>query len=113
MVLHPKHQKKVLECYPTASESQSAMSLPISAKLSALIYYINAKPQKLIKVMPFLEKKTRKDFVRQSFVYNMVTIGIFDGIIKHCGEYFDGYASTYLEIMILFTETIDEETEFF
>ena len=56
------HQKKVNECYPAKSGEIG----PASGKISALTYYINARPEKLLKVSAYLEKKAKRDVIKES-----------------------------------------------
>lgn len=58
----PKHQRKVNECYPQGTGETGAAS----GKISALCYYINAKPAKLLKVSAYLERKVPRDLARES-----------------------------------------------
>lgn len=62
MVGTKKHERKVLECYPRGTGEEGVSG----GKLSALTYYINAKPAKLLKVSAFLERKVSKDLTRES-----------------------------------------------
>lgn len=60
MAFTPNHQQKVNDCYPK-KEGEGC----VTGKLSSLIYYINARPQKLIKVATYLSNKVVKDVSRQ------------------------------------------------
>jgi hypothetical protein len=60
MPFTPNHQQKVNECYPKRDGEGT-----VTGKLSSLIYYINARPQKLVKVATFLSVKVVKDVQRQ------------------------------------------------
>ncbi len=61
----PKHQRKVNECYPVNTGESGAAG----GKISALTYYINAKPAKLLKVSAYLERKVQRDLARESAQY--------------------------------------------
>jgi hypothetical protein len=61
MSFGPKHQRKVNECYPMRPGEEGA----VSGKISVLTYYINSRPEKLLKVSAYLEKKVRKDILRE------------------------------------------------
>lgn len=37
----------------------------VSGKISVLTYYINSRPEKLLKVSAYLEKKVKKDILRE------------------------------------------------
>jgi hypothetical protein len=58
----PKNQRKVNECYPRGTGETGAAA----GKISALTYYINANPVKLLKVSAYLERKVPKDLTRES-----------------------------------------------
>jgi hypothetical protein len=60
MAFTPNHQQKVNDCYPK-KEGEGC----VTGKLSSLIYYINARPQKLVKVATYLSNKVAKDVSRQ------------------------------------------------
>ncbi len=60
MAFTPNHQQKVNECYPK-KEGEGT----VTGKLSSLIYYINARPQKLVKVATYLSIKVESDVVKQ------------------------------------------------
>lgn len=62
MVGSSKHQRKVDECYPRGSGEVG----PVGGKISALTYYINAKPEKLLKVSAYLERKVPRDLIKES-----------------------------------------------
>ena len=93
-----KHQKKVNECYPQRVGEVGA----IPGKISALTYYINAKPAKLLKVSAFLERKVPRDLVRENMEYNNATLEIIEGIMSNCSEYFSTFAPTVLRLILLF-----------
>lgn len=61
MPFTPNHQQKVNDCYPK-KEGEGT----VSGKLSSLIYYINARPQKLVKVALYISTKVAKDIERQN-----------------------------------------------
>lgn len=91
----PKHQRKVNECYPTRPGEEGA----VSGKISVLTYYINAKPEKLVKVSACLEKKVLKDVQKERSGYNKVTLEIIEGIMSGCQEFFGSFAPTALTIL--------------
>ncbi len=94
-----KHEKKVNECYPPKGTGEAG---PAAGKVSALTYYINAKPAKLLKVSSYLEKKAPRDLLKQSVNYNAVTLEIVKGIMLSCSEYFSNFAPTVLRLLVLF-----------
>lgn len=72
MSFGPKHQRKVNECYPVRAGEEGA----VGGKIAALTFYINAKPEKLVKVSTFLEKKVKKDIQRERIGYSKGGSGV-------------------------------------
>lgn len=105
MSFGPKHQRKVNECYPVRAGEEGA----VSGKITVLTYYINAKPEKLLKVSAYLEKKVKKDVQRERTGYNKVTLDIVEGIMDGCGEYFGSFAMTALSIIDTLSQSTDVE----
>jgi hypothetical protein len=105
MSFGPKHQRKVNECYPVRAGEEGA----VSGKIAVLTYYINAKPEKLLKVSAYLEKKVKKDVQRERTGYNKVTLDIVEGIMEGCGEYFGSFALTALSIIDTLSQSTDAE----
>lgn len=105
MSFGPKHQRKVNECYPVRAGEEGA----VSGKITVLTYYINAKPEKLLKVSAYLEKKVKKDVQRERTGYNKVTLDIVEGIMEGCGEYFGSFALTALSIIDTLSQSTDAE----
>lgn len=68
MSFGPKHQRKVNECYPVRAGEEGA----VPGKISVLVYYINSRPEKLLKVSAYLERKVKKDVLRERTGYHSV-----------------------------------------
>lgn len=96
----PKHQRHVNECYPQSNGNTGA----ISGKISSLVYYINAKPSKLLKVSAYLERKTIRDIYRESAEYNIVTLEIIEGIMRGCVDYYYTFAPTVVKVLFLLSK---------
>jgi len=105
MSFGPKHQRKVNECYPMRAGEEGA----VPGKINVLTYYINARPEKLLKVSAYLEKKVRKDVQRERSGYNKVTLEIVEGIMSGCGEYFGSFALTALTLIEVLSLTSEVE----
>lgn len=73
MVGGSKHRAKVDECYPKWGRESTAAA----GKISTLTYYINAKPEKLLKVSTYLLKKVPRDLVKETAEYCMQLVAIF------------------------------------
>lgn len=68
MSFGPKHQRKVNECYPMKPGEEG----PVPGKINLLTFYINARPEKLLKVSAYLEKKVIKDVQRERTGYTII-----------------------------------------
>lgn len=81
----------------------------MSGKIAVLTYYINAKPEKLLKVAAYLEKKVKKDVQRERTGYNKVTLDIVEGIMNGCSDYFGSFMACSLSIIDSLSQSGDEE----
>lgn len=99
-----KHRRNVDDCYPRDQRGG-----PVAAKLSALTYYINARPEKLLKVSAYLERKAERDVVKASTAHNLVTLAIVEAIMGSCSEYFASFAPTALRLIAIFGGGSDME----
>lgn len=84
-IFRPKHQKIILQCYPSPS-LPLAETLPNAAEVSSLIYYASTRRTKLDKVGTFLTKKTVSDVAHQRLGHIIVTLHILDQLLLNCSE---------------------------
>lgn len=84
-VFRPKHQKLILQCYPS-TKLNTAETKPNQAELSYLVYYASSRRTKLEKVGEFLLKKTAADISRKRVGHLKVTLYILQELITKCSE---------------------------
>ncbi|ODQ48893.1 hypothetical protein PICMEDRAFT_14416 [Pichia membranifaciens NRRL Y-2026] len=84
-VFRPKHQKLILQCYPSPKLS-TAETKPNQAELSYLVFYASSRRTKLEKVGEFLLKKTSADISHKRVGHLKVTLYILQELITKCSE---------------------------
>lgn len=84
-VFRPKHQKLILQCYPSPKLS-TAETKPNQAELSYLVFYASSRRTKLEKVGEFLLKKTLADISHKRVGHLKVTLYILQELITKCSE---------------------------
>ena len=84
-MFRPKHQKLILQCYPSTKLS-TAETKPNQAELSYLVFYASSRRTKLEKVGEFLLKKTTADISHQRVGHLKVTLYILQELIVKCSE---------------------------
>lgn len=84
-MFRPKHQKLILQCYPSPKLS-IAETKPNQAELSYLIFYASSRRTKLEKVGDFLLKKTKSDISHKRVGHLKVTLYILHELIVKCSE---------------------------
>lgn len=95
-LLHSKHQKLILQCYPPGRDVDKK---PNSSELSYLLYYASTRRVKLEKVGKFLEKKTTTDLRSISRYGNIqVTLLIIQNLIEKCSENLNVFAEYVVRI---------------
>ncbi|TID29685.1 hypothetical protein CANINC_001805 [Pichia inconspicua] len=102
-VFRPKHQKLILQCYPSPKLS-IAETKPNQAELSYLIFYASSRRTKLEKVGNFLLKKTRSDISHKRVGHLKVTLYILHELIVKCSEDL-GFITPY--VITIITDIID------
>lgn len=104
-LLHSKHQKLILQCYPPGKAPDKK---PNPLELSYLLYYASTRRVKLEKVIEFLKAKTKMD-VRGRKPGNLaVTLSIILALIDKCYENLNVFAPQVCNIlnMILAVEEL-------
>jgi hypothetical protein len=84
-IFRPKHQKLILQCYPSPKLS-IAETKPNQAELSYLVFYASSRRTKLEKVGEFLLKKTSADISHKRVGHLKVTLYILQELIVKCSE---------------------------
>lgn len=91
-----KHQKLILQCYPPGKVADKK---PNPSELSYLLYYALTRRIKLVKVVDFLEAKTKRD-VKGSKLGNLqVTLGIILALIDKCADNLNAFAGQVVSIL--------------
>lgn len=95
-VLHSKHQKLILQCYPPG---KAVDKKPNPLELSYLLYYASTRRVKLEKVIDFLDRKTKSD-ARGSKSGNLhVTLAIVAALIDKCADNLNAFALQVCSIL--------------
>ncbi|ODV83030.1 hypothetical protein CANARDRAFT_10006 [[Candida] arabinofermentans NRRL YB-2248] len=84
-LIKPKHQKLILQCYPSSKLSINEIK-PNNAELSYLIFYAKTRRTKLEKVMNFLNKKTISDISNNRYGHLKITMYILIELIENCSD---------------------------
>lgn len=95
-VLHSKHQKLVLQCYPPGKNVDKK---PNSLELSYLLYYVSTRRVKLQKVIEFLKNKTRADVRSRRSGNLFVTLSIVAALIEKCDDNLNAFAPQVCSIL--------------
>lgn len=96
-VLHSKHQKLILQCYPPG---KGVDKRPNPLELSYLLYYASTRRVKLEKVIDFLRHKTKTD-ARGSKSGNLqVTLAIVLALIDKCPDNLNAFALQVCSILL-------------
>lgn len=95
-VLHSKHQKLILQCYPPG---KSADKKPNPLELSYLLYYASTRRVKLEKVIDFLDRKTRSDAHGNKSGNLQVTLSIISALIEKCSDNLNVFAFQVCSIL--------------
>lgn len=104
MLFTPKHQKLILQCYPSG---RGADKKPNSSELSYLLYYASTRRMKLEKVGRFLQKKNTTDVARSRPGNVQVTLEIVDALMKKCPDDVNVFAGNINAILLSVLTTDD------
>ncbi|KAG7935556.1 uncharacterized protein OGAPODRAFT_75690 [Ogataea polymorpha] len=94
----PKHQKLILQCYPSKKLPLNETK-PNNAELSYLLYYASTRRTKLEKVAIFLNKKTKLDVSHNRIGHIKVTLFILQELITKCSDDLGIMASHIIDIL--------------
>ncbi|CUM65255.1 uncharacterized protein PRCAT00002888001 [Priceomyces carsonii] len=103
-ILHSKHQKLILQCYPAG---KTVDKKPNPSELSYLLYYALTRRVKLEKVISFLDRKTYSDVARSRAGNLQVTLKIVESLIERCSENLNVFASHVCSILQSILKTGD------
>ncbi|KAM9895746.1 hypothetical protein OXX79_007898 [Metschnikowia pulcherrima] len=95
-LLHSKHQKLILQCYPPG---KGVDKKPNPSELSYLLYYASTRRVKLEKVIEFLKRKTRADARSRKSGNLSVTLSIVSALIEKCFENLNAFAPQVCSIL--------------
>lgn len=101
-LLHAKHQKLILQCYPPG---KSVDKKPNPLELSYLLYYASTRRVKLEKVIDFLAHKTKSDAGRNRSGNLQVTLSIIAALIDKCSNNLNVFALQVCKIMLAILNT--------
>lgn len=96
-ILHSKHQKLILQCYPPG---KSPDKKPNPLELSYLLYYASTRRVKLEKVINYLARKTKSDTSRNRSGNLQVTLSIVAALIEKCSNNLNVFALQVCMIMM-------------
>lgn len=96
-VLHSKHQKLILQCYPPG---KGVDKKPNPSELSYLLYYATTRRVKLEKVIDFLDHKTKRDARSAKSGNLQVTLDIVLALIEKCSDNLNAFASQVCSILL-------------
>lgn len=96
-ILHSKHQKLILQCYPPG---KSPDKKPNPLELSYLLYYASTRRVKLEKVINYLARKTKSDASRNRSGNLQVTLSIVAALIEKCSNNLNVFALKVCTIMM-------------
>lgn len=91
-----KHQKLILQCYPPGKLTDKK---PNPSELSYLLYYALTRRIKLVKVVDFLEAKTKRDVKGSKSGNLQVTLGIVLALIEKCADNLNAFATQVVSIL--------------
>lgn len=103
-LLHSKHQKLILQCYPPG---KAVDKKPNPSELSYLLYYASTRRVKLEKVFSFLHKRTISDVGRKRAGNLQVTLGIISSLIEKCADNLNVFANEVCLILLLILKIKD------
>lgn len=95
-VLHSKHQKLILQCYPPG---KAVDKKPNPLELSYLLYYASTRRIKLEKVIAFLDQKTKSDARGNKSGNLQVTLSIVSALIEKCADNLNVFAFQVCSIL--------------
>lgn len=101
-VLHSKHQKLILQCYPPG---KGVDKKPNPLELSYLLYYASTRRVKLEKVIDFLLRKTKSDARGNKSGNLLVTLSIVSALIDKCADNLNVFALQVCTILTLVLNT--------
>lgn len=96
-VLHSKHQKLILQCYPPGKSTDKK---PNPLELSYLLYYASTRRVKLEKVIDFLNNKTKSDARGNKTGNLQVTLSIVSALIEKCLDNLNAFALQVCSILL-------------
>lgn len=96
-ILHSKHQKLILQCYPPG---KSPDKKPNPLELSYLLYYASTRRVKLEKVINYLARKTKSDASHNRSGNLQVTLSIVSALIDKCSNNLNVFALQVCTIMM-------------
>lgn len=103
-VLHSKHQKLILQCYPPG---KGVDKKPNPLELSYLLYYASTRRVKLQKVIDFLDRKTKSDAGSNKSGNLQVTLAIVSALIEKCADNLNVFAAQVCSILTSILNTGD------
>lgn len=89
-LLHSKHQKLILQCYPPG---KAVDKKPNPSEMSYLLYYASTRRVKLEKVIVYIQRKTILDVSRRKAGNLQVTLSILSALITKCADNLNVFAS--------------------
>ncbi len=89
-LLHSKHQKLILQCYPPG---KAVDKKPNPSEMSYLLYYASTRRVKLEKVIVYIQRKTILDVSRRKAGNLQVTLSILSSLITKCADNLNVFAS--------------------
>ncbi|CAH2354063.1 protein Efr3p [[Candida] railenensis] len=95
-LLHSKHQKLILQCYPPG---KAVDKKPNPSELSYLLYYASTRRVKLEKVMTFIQQKAKSDVNRTRAGNLQVTLSIISALIEKCSDNLNVFANAVCIIL--------------
>lgn len=101
-VLHSKHQKLILQCYPPG---KAVDKKPNPSELSYLLYYASTRRVKLEKVIDFLNHKTKSDARGNKSGNLQVTLSIVSALIEKCSDNLNAFALKVCSILVTVLNT--------
>jgi len=107
------HVSYVNRVYPTGPGEEGAKT----NNLSYLIFYAKSRPQKLIKVGNYLEKKAKRDIWNSRPDLVKVTLTILDSLINSCSEHMNliskNAVNIFYEVLVSNLDLLPEVTNTF
>lgn len=101
-LLHSKHQKLILQCYPPGKGVDKRAN-PL--ELSYLLYYATTRRVKLEKVIEYLKHKTKNDVRGHKSGNLAVTLVIISALIEKCYDNLNVFAPQVCSILSLILTT--------